>query len=83
MLIYVEKGENDTGSIVVPDVSGRTYEQAVILLSDAGLDVLISGDETGIAVRTEPKYGLTVEKGTEVTVYFEKQEEETEELPQE
>jgi len=80
VLIYVEKGENETGSIVVPDVRGKTYDEAVKILSERGLGAVISGDETGIAVATEPKYGLTVEKGTEITILFESV---TEEPPEE
>jgi len=84
VLIYVEKGEDETGTIVVPDVKGKTYDEAVKILTERGLGAVIYGDETGIAAGTEPKYGLTVEKGTEVTIYFEAAAEElTEESVQE
>lgn len=74
VLIYVEKGEGDTGSIIVPDVKGKDYDAAVGEITAAGLSAVVEGDEEGVAVKTEPAYGITVDEGSEVKVYFEKEE---------
>lgn len=76
IIIYVEKGEGETGSIVVPDVSGMSYTDAVDKITNAGLSAVIEGDEDGTAVKTDPAYGITVDEGAEITIYFEKVEEE-------
>ena len=79
IIIYVEKGEGETGGTVIPDVSGKTYSDAVDTITNAGLSAVIEGDEDGVAVKTDPAYGITVDEGSEVTIYFEKTEEEAQE----
>ena len=34
-----EKGEDDEGTMPVPDVRGKTYSEAVTLLNDSGFEV--------------------------------------------
>jgi len=77
VILYVEKGEGETGDVIVPAVKGLPYDEAVTLLVDAGLEVVLKGDETGIVTDVSPKNGITVEEGSEVTITISAQEQET------
>lgn len=55
--------------VTVPDVSGRTVEEARAVLRKAGLNLRISG--SGSATAQEPVAGTQVEKGEVVGVQFE------------
>ncbi|MGE4214024.1 MAG: PASTA domain-containing protein [Anaerotignaceae bacterium] len=77
VIIYVEKGEGETGNVIVPSVKGMKYDEAVTTLVDAGLEVVLKGDETGVVTDVSPKSGITVEEGTEVTITIGTKEEET------
>ena len=79
VILYVEKGEGETGNIVVPDVKGMTKEEAMTALVDAGLMAEFLGEEGGVVSATSPQYGVTVEEGSTVQVTLSLPEEETEE----
>ena len=70
MLIYVEKGsdESSTANIVVPDVKGKTFEEAKKAIEAEGLTAKTEGDEGGVVQKTSPSYGVSVESGSEVTL---------------
>lgn len=53
---------------VVPNVSGKTIDEARIALSTAGLNLRISG--LGMATAQEPAAGTSVEKGEVIGVQF-------------
>ncbi|MDD3569861.1 MAG: penicillin-binding transpeptidase domain-containing protein [Lachnospiraceae bacterium] len=76
VILYVEKGEGETGNVIVPTVKGLQYEEAVTALVDAGLEVVLKGDKTGIVTDVSPKSGVTVEEGTEVTITISAKEKE-------
>lgn len=84
VILYVAKSEEDGGTVKVPDVMGRTYNEAVKILSDEGFEVVFNGETTNSVVSAqEPKYGVSIEEGSEVTITLTKQEnaEETAEEP--
>lgn len=84
VILYVAKSESDSGTVKVPDVMGKTYSEAVKVLSDAGFEVIFNGETSNSTVTAQdPKYGVSVEDGSEVTITLTKQEgsEETAEEP--
>lgn len=76
VILYVAKSEEDSGTVKVPDVMGKTYTEAVSVLKESGFEVIFEG-EVGNSIVTDqnPKYGVSVEKGSEVTITLTKQEE--------
>lgn len=68
VIIYVKKGEGETGDVIVPKVKGMTYDEAAKILGDLGLEVVLKGDETGTVTDVSPMSGITVETGSQVTV---------------
>lgn len=76
VLVYVEEGEIDASlsEITVPDVKGKTLEEAQSTLESAGLTVTYTGESTGIVQKTEPSYGTKVTPGTQVTLTMIKDE---------
>ena len=77
VILYVAKSEEDSGTVKVPDVMGKSYSEAVSALSDEGFEVVFEG-EIGNSVVTaqDPKYGVSVDKGSEVTITLKKKESE-------
>jgi len=64
-------GSRPEGSIEVPDVSGRSLEEAVRIISDAGFEVAAIKTEAGregpeTAIRTEPRSGTPAKPGAPV-----------------
>ena len=57
---------------------GKSYSDAVSTLSEAGFEVIFEG-EIGNSVVTaqDPKYGVSVENGSEVTITLKKKEAES------
>lgn len=45
-----------------------TYDEAAKILGDLGLEVVLKGDEIGTVTDVSPMSGITVEKGSQVTV---------------
>ncbi|MGO1509925.1 MAG: Stk1 family PASTA domain-containing Ser/Thr kinase [Actinomycetaceae bacterium] len=64
------------GEAIVPDVAGRSQEEARSLLEEAGLEAgnIRTVDEPGAgadqALRTDPASGREVPRGTEVTIFL-------------
>ena len=77
VILYVAKSESDSGTVKVPDVTGKSYSEAVSILSEEGFEVVFEG-EIGNSVVTaqDPKYGVSVDKGSEVTITLKKKESE-------
>ncbi len=77
--LYVEKGEDDEGTMPVPDVRGKNYSEAVTLLNDSGFEVKTENEKTdGVVLSQSPKYGVSVELGTEITLTMGEQQKEEE-----
>ena len=62
------------GKFPVPDVAGKSVEDAESVLQDAGFDVDVRQEvsetvEKGKVVRTDPAANMEVERGSEVTVF--------------
>lgn len=75
VILYVAKSESDSGTVKVPDVMGKTYSEAVKTLSDAGFEVVFNGETSNSTVTAQdPKYGVSVEEGSEVTITLTKRE---------
>lgn len=75
VILYVAKSEADNGTVKVPDVVGKTYSEAVKTLSDEGFEVVFKGEtENSTVTAQDPKYGVSVEEGSEVTITLTKQE---------
>ncbi len=77
VILYVEKSEEESGMMPVPNVIGKTYAQASAELEDAGFSVATDGDPSGVVTSQEPRYGLSVAKGTEIVLKMEAAEEQT------
>ena len=71
--LYVEKGEDETGTVIIPDVRGKDYDTAITELIAAGLEVVLDGDDIGIVTEISPKAGITVDEGSEVKITFTKE----------
>ncbi|MBR4014868.1 MAG: PASTA domain-containing protein [Anaerotignum sp.] len=71
VILYVTKAEGDSGTVKVPNVVGKTYADAAKQLDDMGFEVVFEGKPEGVVVAQEPKYGLSVKEGAEVTIRLE------------
>ena len=71
VILYVQRSEEDTGTISVPNVVGKNYEQAETTLTNAGFTVAFEGDQSGTVTAQDPKYGVSVAKGSEVMLTLE------------
>ena len=81
VILYVAKSEEDSGTVKVPNVMGKSYSDAVSILSDAGFEVVFEGEiGNSFVTAQEPKYGVSVDEGSEVIIKLTKKE--TEEQPQ-
>ena len=71
VILYVQRSEEDTGTVSVPNVVGKNYEQAETMLTNAGFTVAFEGDQSGTVTAQDPKYGVSVAKGSEVMLTLE------------
>ena len=71
VILYVTKSESDSGTVGVPNVVGNTYEQAASTLQQSGFTVAFEGEQSGVVTAQEPKYGVSVAKGSEVMLTLE------------
>lgn len=71
VILYVERSEEDAGTVSVPNVVGKNYEQAETTLTNAGFTVAFEGDQAGTVTAQDPKYGVSVAKGSEVMLTLE------------
>lgn len=71
VILYVQRSEEDTGTVSVPNVVGKNYEQAETTLTNAGFTVAFEGDQSGTVTAQDPKYGVSVAKGSEVMLTLE------------
>lgn len=74
IILYVEKSVEDAGTMPVPNVVGKTYGDAEKALQDAGFVIAFEGEQSGVVLSQEPKYGVSVAKGSEVMVTLGKPE---------
>ena len=82
VILYVTKSEADSGSVKVPDVMGKSYSDAVDILSDAGFEVVFEGDTDGFVAAQDPKHGISVDKGSEIKIKLTEKKEATEQKPE-
>ncbi|WP_317853768.1 penicillin-binding transpeptidase domain-containing protein [Chakrabartyella piscis] len=73
IILYVEKAESDSGTIPVPNVIGKTYDEANEALVNAGFTVIYSGSELGVVTSQSPQYGISMSAGESVELVFELQ----------
>jgi len=78
IILYVEKSSEDTETVSVPNVEGKTYNDATTALTEAGFEVVFEGDTDGVVSSQNPKYGVSVEKGGEVKIKLVPKPEKTE-----
>lgn len=71
VILYVQRSEEDTGTVSVPNVVGKNYEQAETTLTNAGFTVAFEGEQSGTVTAQDPKYGVSVAKGSEVMLTLE------------
>lgn len=79
IILYVTKSEEDAGTISVPNVVGKTYSEAAAALEEKGFTVAFEGEQSGVVVSQDPKYGISVAEGSEIMLSLEKKEESSEE----
>ncbi|WP_313525185.1 penicillin-binding transpeptidase domain-containing protein [Anaerotignum sp.] len=77
IILYVEKSAEDSGKISVPNVVGKSYNDATTALTEAGFEVVFEGETDGVVSSQDPKYGVSVEKGGEVKIKLTPKAEET------
>lgn len=78
VILYVAKSEEDSGTVKVPNVVGKSYSEAVSVLQDEEFEVVFEGEVgNSIVTAQDPKYGVSVERGTEVTITLTKKEPES------
>jgi len=75
IILYVERSEKDTGAASVPNVVGKTYEDATAALTKAGFEVVFEGETDGVVTSQNPKYGVSAAKGTEIKIQLTKKTE--------
>lgn len=68
IILYVEKSQEDSGTVTVPDVVGLTYTAARDKLADAGFEMIFEGETTGVVASQTPKYGVSVDSGSEIKI---------------
>lgn len=72
VVLYTEAETETENTVIVPDVSGATPEQANLTIVSAGLNMKLTGNITGegdsVVVSQEPAAGSAVQKGTVVYV---------------
>ncbi|MBW8351805.1 Stk1 family PASTA domain-containing Ser/Thr kinase [Bacillus sp. IITD106] len=74
-LMYVLPAIQNAKNVEIPDVSGKEYDDAVVLLVDKGLKIgnkiSTASDEVpeGEVIKTNPKAGREVKKGFTVDIY--------------
>ncbi|MFT3798768.1 Stk1 family PASTA domain-containing Ser/Thr kinase [Microbacterium sp.] len=66
-------GSGPGSMVAVPDVHGRTFDEATGILADANLVAVYGEDHSrdvaeGLAIRTDPASGARLDKSSEVTV---------------
>lgn len=77
IIVYVTKGENDDNMTQTPSVLGKSYDEAVQAVMDAGLSAVVEGDEGGVVIDQNPQKGEYVIKGSDVKLKFALKEGET------
>ena len=79
VILYVTKSESDSGTVKVPSVLGKSYSEAVDALSAAGFEVVFEGKtENSTVTAQNPKYGVSVAKGSEISITLTQQAEKAE-----
>ncbi len=79
VILYVTKSESDSGTVKVPSVLGKSYSEAVDALSAAGFEVVFEGEtENSTVTAQNPKYGVSVAKGSEISITLTQQAEKAE-----
>lgn len=75
VILYVAKSEEDSGTVKVPDVVGKSYTEAVSALQKEGFEVIFEGEiGNSIVTEQEPKHGVSVDKGSEITIKLTKKD---------
>ena len=75
VILYVAKSEDDSGTVKVPNVMGKSYTDAVSALQSEGFEVVFEGEiGNSFVTAQDPKYGVSVDKGSEVTITLTKKE---------
>ena len=75
VILYVAKSEDDSGTVKVPNVMGKSYTEAVSTLQSEGFEVVFEGEiGNSFVTAQDPKYGVSVEEGSEVVITLTKKE---------
>lgn len=69
VMLYMTKSDEGI-EVVVPDVIGKTYEEAMETFSSVGIVMNVEGAQEGLVYNQEPKAGITIEAGGSVKVKF-------------
>ncbi|MFI3174147.1 MAG: penicillin-binding transpeptidase domain-containing protein [Bacillota bacterium] len=68
VILYVEKSEEDYGTQGIPNLVGKTYDEASQTLSELGFGILVEGELSGIVTSQNPAHGIFVAPGEDVTL---------------
>lgn len=69
VILYMGNGQNYNNKVIVPNLRGMDEKGAKSLLDSLGLNLNVSGK--GFVINQSPQVGVTVQKGTTVTVEME------------
>ncbi len=64
------EGEMETNDVLVPDVIGKTKEEATKMLVEAGLKYHVIGDEEGVVTSQMPRAGTSVRRDAICIMYM-------------
>lgn len=70
VLLYTESSRYGAGEVTVPDLTGKTADESIQLLSEVGLLIKPIG-QSGKAVKQDPLPGTKVPAGSSIVVYLE------------
>ncbi len=70
IILYVTNSENGE-KIVLPDLSGKTYDEVVSELKKLNLIPVVEGKQDGVLVKQEPKADSNIDVGSSVNLKFE------------
>lgn len=68
VILYVEKSDDDYGTQGIPNLVGKTYDEASQMLSELGFGIVIDGELSGVVASQSPAYGIFVAPGEDVTL---------------
>lgn len=71
VILYLDKAK-DAKTVKVPDLIGKTYDEAMAILNELGIVPVVEGEQEGLVITQEPKKDITVDVGGSIRIKFQK-----------